>query len=146
MSMGAFDPQLYRILLAEEINFMFNENRTFPLRSAKTTLLVSAGILQQCTMDLTRSLHTDKTDSKLTAIPAWCCCWKFLMVISSTGCCSTSYQSNREGRSLNRACQHGAGTLYARKCDIFLMLLSANKVILSKNRCLLFGFTYRDLV
>ena len=36
--------------------------------------------------------HTNKTDSKLTVISAECCYWNLLMVISSTGCYSTSHQ------------------------------------------------------
>ena len=73
--MGAFDPHLYRILLAEEINFMFTKREhSYFVADFIWSQDNVAGIHQQCTMDLTRSLHTNKTDSRLTAISAWCCC------------------------------------------------------------------------
>ena len=75
VSLRAFDPHPYRILLAEEINSMFMKREhsyfvaDFIWRQDNV-----AGICQQCTIDFTRSLLTNKTDSKLTAISAWCCC------------------------------------------------------------------------
>ena len=73
--MDAFDPHPYRILLAEEINFMFTKREhSYFVADFIWSQDNVAGIRQQCTMDLTRSLHTNKTDSKLTAISAWCCC------------------------------------------------------------------------
>ena len=72
--MGAF-AHPYRILLAEEINFMFTKReQSYFVADFIWSQDNVAGICQQCTMDLTRSLHTNKTDSKLTAISAWCCC------------------------------------------------------------------------
>ena len=58
VSLGAFDPHPYRILLAEEIDSMFTKREhsyfvvDFIWRQDNV-----AGICQQCTMDLTRSLR-----------------------------------------------------------------------------------------
>ena len=73
--MGAFDPHPSRILLAEKINSMFTKREhSYFVADFIWSQDNVAGIRQQYTMDLTRSLHTNKTDSKLTAFPAWCCC------------------------------------------------------------------------
>ena len=73
--MGAFDPHPSRILLAEKINSMFTKREhSYFVADFIWSQDNVAGIRQQCTMDLKRSLRTNKTDSKLTEIPAWCCC------------------------------------------------------------------------
>ena len=73
--MGAFYPHPSRILLAEKINSMFTKREhSYFVADFIWSQDNVAGIRQQCTMDLKRSLHTNKTDSKLTEISAWCCC------------------------------------------------------------------------
>lgn len=75
--MSAFDTHPYPIVLAKEITCMFtNIERSYFEADVIWSQDLAARIFwyfYQCTMDLTRSFHLNKTDSKLTASSAGCC-------------------------------------------------------------------------
>ena len=63
-----------------------------------------------------RSSYTNiKKDSKLTATPAGYCWWKCLMVTSSTGCCSRTYQKKLMYLQLHGIRQQSSVNKSARK-------------------------------
>ena len=94
--MSAFDPYPDPIVLAKDIKSMFTKTE----HSCFVTDFICSNDIAaricwsfyQCPINLSRFLHINKTDSKLTGMWAGCYYWKCRMVISSTGCCSTTHQ------------------------------------------------------